>query len=52
MVPYFVSTFRNEGGWFAYDLPEGALLQDLKRKVEEVEGISMGQSDKNTPCPM
>jgi hypothetical protein len=45
MVQYLVSTFRNDGGWVVCGLPEGALLHDLKKKVEEIEGISIGWFD-------
>jgi hypothetical protein len=45
---YLVSTFRDHDEWFAptqwaaYDLPEDALVYDLKKAVEDMDGISVG----------
>jgi hypothetical protein len=45
---YLVSTFRDNDRrftptqWAAYDLPDDALVYDMKKAVEDMDGISVG----------
>jgi hypothetical protein len=44
MVQYLISTRRNEQNWTRYDLPEGSRVLDLKKMIEDLEEISIGNA--------